>query len=143
MIIGSENYTTIIFYSVIITAIISQLIKFTTESIIAKKALYKVLARNGGMPSTHSALVSSLSSSIFIFEGLSTGFIISLVFGIIVIVDAMGVRREAGEEATLINKIMKKEHMRAKSLNELMGHTPLQVVTGIALGIIISLIISL
>ncbi|HIG92633.1 TPA: divergent PAP2 family protein [Candidatus Woesearchaeota archaeon] len=89
----------------------------------------------GGMPSSHSAFVVSLATSIYLSEGTSTAFAISLVLAFIVIRDAFGVRRTVGEEGVLINEPLKKVKLRTKT-HFSMGHTPAQVIIGSAIGFI-------
>lgn len=96
------------------------------------------LVVTGGMPSSHSAFVVSLVTIIYLVEGISTSFAISLVLAMVVIRDAFGVRRTAGEEGLIINKIVKKLKMRTNS-HFSMGHTPLQVTVGSLLGFLVSL----
>ena len=89
----------------------------------------------GGTPSSHSAFVVSLATSIYLSEGTSTAFAISLVLAFIVIRDAFGVRRTVGEEGVLINELLKKVKLRTKT-HFSMGHTPAQVIIGSAIGFI-------
>ena len=96
------------------------------------------LVVTGGMPSSHAAFVVSLVTIIYLVEGLSTSFAISLVFAMVVLRDAFGVRRTAGEEGIVINDIMKKLKMKKKT-HFSMGHTPLQVAVGSVLGFLVSL----
>ena len=102
---------------------------------------------NGGMPSSHSATVCALVTSAACYYGISSfEFAISFFFALVVMVDAMGVRRETGKQAQLLNMMMEEDfwnfddprafEMRFK---ELIGHTPLQVLVGALLGIVIAL----
>ena len=102
---------------------------------------------NGGMPSSHSATVCALVTSAACCYGFSSfEFAISFFFALVVMVDAMGVRRETGKQAQLLNMMMEEDfwnfddprafEMRFK---ELIGHTPLQVLVGALLGIVIAL----
>ena len=102
---------------------------------------------SGGMPSSHSATVSSLAAAVAKTDGLrSTGFAISFMFAFIVMYDASGVRRAAGEQAKILNHIVNnlsenKPIYLKKNLKEIIGHTPLEVVVGALLGILIVLVI--
>ena len=95
----------------------------------------------GGMPSSHTSTVSALATSIVIVEGPeSVAFAISFIFAMIVVTDALGVRREAGRHAKLLNKIMEElfsgnSSRSERALKELVGHTPFQVVIGAVVGI--------
>ena len=77
-----------------------------------KTLSWRDLIVTGGMPSSHSAFVISLVTIIYLVEGTSTSFAISLVFAMVVIRDAFGVRRTAGEEGIVINQMMKKLKMK-------------------------------
>ena len=121
-----------------------QLIKFITDIIKNKKINLKVLVASGGMPSSHSSVVTSLMTLIGINEGFdSILFAISFVFGLIVMYDAAGVRRAAGKQAGILNQLIYSNQVKIdtnEKLKELIGHTPKQVFVGalwgIALGII-------
>lgn len=104
----------------------------------------------GGMPSGHSATVTALVISISRSCGVSSvEFAIAIVLASIVIYDAMGVRRAAGEQAKVINQIVKvnneddieENDIDAEELKERLGHTPLEVLGGVMLGILIPVII--
>ncbi len=104
------------------------------------------LFRLGGMPSSHSAAVSALFTSVGIREGLdSSAFAVALGFAIIVMIDAQTVRRAAGQQARLLNQIMDefvKEHrFPHKKLTELLGHTRLEVLLGMVMGIVTGLLV--
>ena len=107
--------------------------------------LRKIFA-SGGMPSSHSATVSSLAAAVAKTDGLeSTVFAISFMFAFIVMYDASGVRRAAGEQAKILNQLVdnfsenKPAYMK-KNLKEIIGHTPLEVIVGALLGILIALL---
>lgn len=107
-----------------------------------KRVYFKDLALTGGMPSSHSAVVVSLALSILFTEGLSTSFIIATTLAIIVIRDALGVRRTAGEEGTVILSILSKLNMK-KQIHIAMGHKPKEVIVGSILGILASILINM
>jgi len=93
----------------------------------------------GGMPSSHSAFVTSLAVAIGLTEGWDSGmFAVSFVFAAVVMYDAAGVRRAAGRQARVLNQLMtimlKEGHFPATKLRELLGHTPFEVVMGALLG---------
>jgi len=99
----------------------------------------------GGMPSAHSAMVSSLSVSIGLTYGWnSPAFAICLIFSLVVMYDAMGVRRAASKQAFILNKIVDEIYITGKDkiekLKEIMGHSPLEVVIGLILGILLAFI---
>lgn len=102
---------------------------------------------SGGMPSSHSATVCALATSSAIKYGMGGfEFAVSFIFAVVVMYDAMGVRRETGKQAKLLNMILDNnmfgenfEHFEEK-LKEFVGHTPLQVFMGAILGIVIAFI---
>ena len=122
----------------------AQLIKTIIHAIVTKKVDFTRLVGDGGMPSGHSATVSSLAVSAAMAYGLgSFEFAIALVFAIVVCKDAMGVRLETGKQAAIINDIVEafnvltsEEKLPDAKLKEFVGHTPLQVIAGILLGIV-------
>jgi hypothetical protein len=131
----------------VITIALAQGIKAITNSIKGNKFSFKHLIYGvGGMPSSHSAAVSYLASSIFILEGLSNLFVASLIFAIIVVRDAVGVRHTVGEQGKVINKLEEKEFKKESNMvhfSEKVGHTPMQAAAGIILGIAVSLLMHL
>ena len=130
---------------------IAQVCKFVLNYVIDKQVNFERLSGAGGMPSAHSATVTALTISCARFCGTgSTEFAIAVVLASVVIYDAMGVRHEAGEHAKIINQMLKKsseeedddnEDPEIKELKEMLGHTPLEVVGGVLLGILVPLII--
>jgi len=105
-----------------------------------KKFDFRYFFSAGGMPSSHSALVSALATATGLEEGFnSTAFAISLVLAMIVMYDAAGVRRAASIQARILNQILQelfKGHpISEKRLRELLGHTPMEVIIGALLGI--------
>ena len=132
----------------LITAIsawaVAQVVKTILYAVMNGRLDWERLFGDGGMPSGHSATVSSLAVFCALMHGTgSHEFAVSAILAIIVCHDAMGVRHETGKQAVLINEIMdaieklKVEHkMPAIELKEFVGHTPLQVAAGITLGIL-------
>jgi len=99
--------------------------------------------RTGGMPSSHAAIVCALVTSVGIYEGLDSNlFIFSLIFAMVVLRDAVGVRRAAGLQAKALNNLgrqyAKLTGMEFHSVKEIQGHTPLEVLVGVVLGIAIA-----
>ena len=97
------------------------------------------------MPSSHSAVVTSLAALIRKYEGINTpSFGIATIFACIVMYDAAGVRRAAGKQAKLLNKIVETPGLSGvqvtEKLVEVLGHTPTQVIVGAIIGIIIGVI---
>jgi uncharacterized protein len=125
---------------IILCIVLSQLIKFILDGMrygFSSKSLIK----DGGFPSTHSTLVSGLSAAVYFEQGFSILFFVAATFAIIVCVDANRARKEIGDEAKAINKIIIKEKMFFPRLFEGEGHTLGQVMGGVVFGIVIALII--
>ena len=130
------------FMAVLIAGLVSQGLKILILIIKHKQKFYwKDLIVTGGMPSAHSALVSSLALIFFLEEGFSSTFVIAFVLAGVVIVDAFGVRRSVGEEGKLINKIIKASKLKLGKLHYSLGHTPLEVTVGVIIGLVSSLMV--
>jgi uncharacterized protein len=98
------------------------------------------LVVTGGMPSAHSATVTALCLSILWTDGCrSSAFVLSAVLAVVVIRDALGVRRTAGEEGKTINSIIRLAHVRTPPVHYSLGHTPTEVAVGIAIGALVAL----
>lgn len=125
---------------------IAQAIKGVAESIIDRKLRLDRFFGSGGMPSSHSAMVTAIVSMIFIQKGFSSvEFAIAASFAFITVYDAANVRYEVGEQAKIINQIIENWNIddfeiRSKRFKELMGHTKLEVAMGCILGCTISII---
>lgn len=122
-----------------------QLFKFVYDLIKNKKFNFKRLMQAGGMPSSHSGVVVSLTTMIGKNVGVTSPlFAVSLIFSFIVMYDAAGVRRAAGKQAKLLNKIVETPGLTglqvSEKLVEVLGHTPVQVVVGVAIGVIVGLL---
>ena len=127
-----------ILLSVLFAGFGAQLLKLIIYWFRHKRLSWRDLVVTGGMPSSHSAFVIALATSIYLVEGTSTTFAISLVLALIVIRDAFGVRRTVGKEGMIINQILKK--IKLKTQNHFaLGHTPLQVIVGALMGFVIAL----
>ena len=123
-----------------------QLFKFLYDIVKEKKVNFKRLMQAGGMPSSHSAVVVALTTMIAKAEGLTSPlFGVSLIFSFIVMYDAAGVRRAAGKQAKLLNKIVETPGLSgvevSERLVEVLGHTPVQVIVGAIIGLVVGLII--
>jgi uncharacterized protein len=133
----------------------AQFIKVPIQYIASRKIDWGLLTSTGGMPSSHSAAVTALSTGLALQQGLDSPiFATATVFAIIVMFDATGVRRHAGEQATVLNKLVtdfhkfmeeakdwpkKKEQEKRKELKELLGHQPIEVFFGGLSGILLTL----
>ena len=124
-----------VFISILCAVIFAQGLKIILRLSDGIKFSRKDFFVTGGMPSGHSALVVSLSTSIFLNEGITSLFAFSLVFMLIVLRDASGVRLSVGTEGDLIKKLIKKHNMKDK-FDFSRGHTPLEVLIGSLIGFI-------
>jgi acid phosphatase family membrane protein YuiD len=122
--------------------LVAQVLKVMINAIINKKLDWERLVGDGGMPSGHSATVSSLAMFALLRSGPgSFEFAVCAILAIIVCHDAMGVRFETGKQAQMINEIIRtvevlsKQDLPEVKLKELVGHTPIQVLAGITIGI--------
>lgn len=142
------NYLTKVFSNEILVAgflawLIAQLLKIGTHYIKYNKLNLARVVGSGGMPSSHSSLVMGLSTAIGLKYGWDNDiYILSLVFSLIVMYDASGVRRSVGKQAIILNRIIKNlyEHKKIHEakLKEFVGHTPKEVIAGALLGILIA-----
>ncbi len=126
---------------------LAQLIKFVTVLVKNRKIDIRTLVTTGGMPSSHTALVVGLTTTVGILEGVhSPIFDVSLVFAFIVMYDAAGVRQAAGRQARVLNKIVEDlQHslsFKESHLKELLGHTPREVIGGAILGVAVAFAIN-
>lgn len=134
------------FLAVFLSWLISQLIKVFRGMAKEKRFNFRWLFDPGGMPSSHSATVSSLAMTAGLYYGFqSMLFLITLVIMFITMFDAAGVRRNVGRQATILNKIMdelqERGQVRETRLRELLGHTPIEVFAGAFLGVMVALIV--
>ena len=120
--------------------LIAQGIKITLGTLRMKRFDFRWLLRTGGMPSTHAAGVTALSAVI----GFQTGFdsplfAAAVAFTVITLFDAQGVRRWSGRQAQLLNRMMEdiyfKRRIQEQRLKELLGHTPIEVLAGVGVGL--------
>lgn len=124
-------------------AILAQLLKFIGHFIRTREVDFQVLATTGGMPSSHTAGVVSLSTTVGFICGFdSVEFAIAIGYALVVMYDAAGLRRSTGKIAACLNKIRDDFYangqMPTERLKELLGHTPFEVFVGALLGIYIA-----
>ena len=132
----------------ILAATIAQSLKVIIYIITHRILNFKIFTTTGGMPSSHTAGVVALSTSVGIIQGFeSVSFAIALGFSLVVMQDASGVRRAAGKTAATLNRLVdefvanNKEIKPYETLKELLGHTPLEVFCGMLLGIAVPFVI--
>ncbi|KAF8026986.1 hypothetical protein BT93_E0033 [Corymbia citriodora subsp. variegata] len=124
---------------------VAQSIKVILNFFVEKKWDLRILCASGGMPSSHSALCTALTTSVALCHGISDSlFPVCLGFSSIVMYDAIGVRRHAGMQAEVLNMIVEDlfqgHPISQRKLKELLGHTPSQVFAGALLGILVACI---
>jgi|SRR5699024_7349635 len=139
----------------ILAMVLAQMLKIPIFFFISKKWKWSLAFSTGGMPSSHSATVSALTTAVGLVEGIqSTYFVICVVFSMIVMHDAAGVRRHAGYHAAVLNQLIqdfnqivdtakkaKYEKRDFQTLKEILGHKPIEVFFGALFGIGLALVI--
>ena len=140
-----EVYRNKILMTTISTWLIAQTMKVVLGVILKRKFDFRLFIGSGGMPSAHAAGAACLATSIGMECGFdSVYFALAFAFAIVVMFDAQGVRRSTGKQAGILNKIMDDIYWQGKiqelRLRELIGHTPVEVLMGLFLGIAIALI---
>ena len=123
-----------------------QTFKVIYDLVVTKKFNFKRILGAGGMPSSHSAVVTGLATMIGKSEGINSPiFALSVVFAFVVMYDAAGIRRAAGKQAKILNKIIETPGLTgiqvSEKLVEVLGHTPTQVLVGAIIGIIVGFIL--
>ncbi|TMC14012.1 MAG: divergent PAP2 family protein [Chloroflexi bacterium] len=125
---------------------IAQGTKVLRDSVRRRRLYLRGLTEMGGMPSSHTAMVMGLTTGIGRFNGVTSPvFAVALIFSFVVMYDAAGVRRAAGRQAALLNRLVEdlfhQRGMREEQLRELLGHTPVEVLAGAALGVAVGLLL--
>lgn len=140
------------------TAIVfAQAIKVPIRYVVTKEFMPALVFGTGGMPSSHSAAVCALTTSIGLLDGVASNtFAISFVFSVIIMFDASGIRRHAGNQAVVLNQLIKDFQMlvegakdwkdkakyeKRQELKELLGHQPIEVFFGGLTGVIIAVLL--
>ncbi len=124
-----------------VTWLCVQTFKVLWELATTKKFNFKRIIGAGGMPSSHTAIVTSITTMVGRSQGLnSVIFAVSLIFSLVVMYDACGVRRQAGKQARILNDIVNTPGLTTvqvrEKLVEALGHTPLQVIIGAIVGFV-------
>lgn len=135
-----------VFLTTVISWFIAQSIKVLLGIISEKRFNFKWFVGTGGMPSSHVAGVSAMATAVGLISGPeSVIFSVSLVFAVIVMFDAQGVRQATGIQAEVLNEITTdiyfKRGLKEEKLKELVGHTRVEVLVGALLGIIVALLV--
>jgi len=127
----------------LIAWLMAQIIKLPLDYLRTRKWNWALLITTGGMPSSHSALMTGTTHGIGLYYGFdSPVFAIAVAITMIVVYDAAGVRRQAGIHAQRINvlfdELLRGHMLNEKDLREVLGHTPLEVAGGILLGLVVA-----
>lgn len=135
-----------IFWTAAFSWLVAQSIKVALGVFREKRFNFRWFVGTGGMPSSHAAGVSSLATSIGVTYGFSSGlFATTLIFALVVLFDAQGVRLAAGKQAEILNKMLDdiywKHKLDEQKLRELLGHTRIEVLAGSVLGVLTSLLL--
>lgn len=140
-----------VFYNAILVSaatawFIAQLLKVAVSLFVLRKLNLQLIMSSGGFPSSHSSTVSALALGIGKYYGWDSPiFSVSIVFGMIVMYDAAGVRRAAGKQAEVLNQLVERLYqgsdLAQERLKELIGHTPFEVFGGVIVGIIVGLLV--
>lgn len=120
--------------------VIVQLFKFVTASLRNRMLMWPILLSTGGMPSSHSAMVTSLATAVAYRNGVGSSiFAVSVVLAAIIMYDAQGIRQQSGKQARILNQILRElfsgQSISEEELKELLGHTSIEVLVGGLLGI--------
>lgn len=127
---------------------VAQILKTLIFAYLEKQVNWRRMVETGGLPSAHSALVVGLAAGVGLNDGWqSTAFAISLVYALVVMYDAIGIRREAGKHADLLNELLlisviRDLYKQREKLKELLGHTPIEVFAGALIGIVMALFVN-
>lgn len=124
----------------LVACVVAQGVKIVLGVVRQRRFDFRWLLVTGGMPSTHAAGVSALSAAIGFEAGFDSPlFAIAIAFTVITLFDAQGVRRWSGRQAQVLNKMLEDMYFRRRiqeqRLKELLGHTPLEVLAGMGIGV--------
>lgn len=141
-----DFFTNPVMLSALLAWGIAQTLKMPIDYFLHKRWNWSLLFSAGGMPSSHSALVTATTLAIGIFDGVkSSTFALAFVLSMIVIYDATGIRRQAGIHAqkinVMINELLAGHPLNEERLAEVLGHTPRQAVGGMGIGILCAILV--
>ena len=142
----SELWANEVLVAALTAWVLAQVIKVPLDYLYHREWDWSLLLSAGGMPSSHSALVTGVSVAIGLQQGFNSPlFAIAGVLTMIVIYDAIGIRRHAGDHARVLNlmidELLTGHSLAEKELKEMLGHTPREVVGGMLLGIVAAFLI--
>ena len=132
-------------YAYILAAFLGYFVAHTIKYFLQPSAerIWKRWIRTGGFPSAHTAVMTALTVSIFVHEGVSTLFAVAGIFSAIVIQDAFSARRSIGEQGVALNQLIKKVSPGIKAPFVAMGHTVVEVIGGGVLGVLVGMTVAL
>lgn len=132
-------------YAYILAAVLGYLVAHTIKHFLQPKSKrsWKRWVQTGNFPSSHTAVVAALVTTIFVHEGASTLFAVAGVFAAITIQDSLSSRRSVGEQGTVLGKLLKKLSPNEPAPYVAIGHTLKEVVAGAVIGIVIGVIVAL
>lgn len=136
-----------IFLTTLLAWLTAQILKVGFGMFREKRFNFRWIFLTGGMPSAHASGVTALTLSIGLKVGFDSPlFIVCLIFAIITLFDAQGVRRSAGRQAAILNEVIDelylKREIKPEKVKEFLGHTPVEVLAGVALGVLVALVCS-
>ena len=125
--------------------LLAQVVKIPIEFFQTKKWNWALLLAAGGMPSSHSALITSIVFSIGLWTGFDSAlFALSFAMAMVIIYDATGIRRQAGIHASVINRMIEDlaagHPLKGEEMREILGHTPIEAIAGVGLGLVVALV---
>lgn len=135
-----------ILLATIVAWIVAQTLKVILAAYRDRRFDFRWFLGTGGMPSAHSAGVAALATGVGLELGFHTaGFAVATMFALVTMFDAQGVRRSAGRQAVVLNKIINEIYtsgqFKEEHLKELIGHTPIEVIVGAAVGCLIAILL--
>jgi hypothetical protein len=130
----------------ILAGFIAQILKVIIGYLREHRWNFALILHAGGMPSSHSALVAAVAHGLGLEQGFgSPYYALAFVMAIVVIYDATGIRRQAGRHARIINQMITElatgHPLKQEQLREVLGHTPLEALAGMILGVLVSQIV--
>lgn len=142
-----DLFSNVCFWAGLLAWVVAQVTKMLCGLYRTRRLDFHYLVSTGGMPSAHSATVSALATAVGLTEGFGSSlFVIAMTLASIVMFDASTVRRSAGLQASLLNEIIdelfKEHHLSERKLVELLGHTRLEVLMGMTIGILLAMLVT-
>ncbi len=142
----SELFSNKVLWATLLAWIVAQTAKVTLAARQRHRFDVRWFLGTGGMPSAHSAGVAALAAAVGLRVGFETAiFAVAIIFALVTMFDAQGVRRAAGRQAIALNKIVDELYARGQvseeRVKELLGHTPVEVLVGAVLGLVVAVVV--